>query len=310
MSKLKNRYDIQWEQLKHIQPSQKEKDALRARLLHTLKNESMENKPKKRYQWTGLLASCLFLLICGGGIWKVVSDGILQNQTIPRNANEQGAPINDEFSWKLKNARIEKSAIGWNIISDKTSSKVGEISVITQEEMEDITSSLPMFVDEKLEGFPYPMTMYIEHVKMMDTAIRYHFFVPIQDEKIAHFSFDYPKVEHAEIFQAMATLNIAGLTPSEKNEQLYVKHGYGSMLFPVGLDPISISSNEERYRWEYASTANYQMYLDKISSGYWKKESSKGTRTTLVSADGRQIVTITLEDSDLLYEFTYIDDEE
>lgn len=310
VGKLNNRYDDQIKHLRNIQPSQKEKDALRARLWHTLKNDPVQNTPKKRQQRTALLASCLFILICGGVIWKVFSDGVFQNQTLPRNAEEQEVPINDDFAWKLKGVQIKKSGTGWEIVSEKSSTKAGDISVITENEMEDIISSLPMFVTEKLNGYPYPMTMAIEHVKMMDTAIRYHFFVPIQDEKLAHFTFDYPKLEHAEIFQAMATLRIAGIAPSETKEQLYVKHGYDPMLFPVGLDPISISSNEERYRWEHASTANYQLYIDKITSGYWKKESSKGTKTTFASADGRQIVTITLEDSDLLYEFTYNLDEE
>lgn len=306
---LNNQFDDQWKQLKHLKPTQKEKDALKARLWHSLKNQSINRSPKRSFQWKALLSSCLFVLICSGFIWKVISDGTGPHTTEPRNAEEH-VSMDNKFSWKAKDVHIEKSSKGWEIYSQDSSNIVGIIEVVTEGEMKGITTGLAMFVEEELENFPYPTTMNIEHVKMMDTAIRYHFFIPIENEKFAHFSFDYPKLEHAEIFQAMGTLKIEGISPKQSKEPIYVKHGYGAMIFPVGLEPISLSPGEEKYHWEEASFTSYYQYLDKISEGYWKRESTKGATTTFVSGNGMEIVSITLKDKNLIYEFTYLHDDE
>ncbi|WP_335482851.1 hypothetical protein [Bacillus sp. JJ1773] len=304
---LSNQYDDQWKQLKNLMPTQMEKDALRVRLRQSIKNPSVNRFPKKNYQWTAILASCVFMLICGGVIWKVISDGTGPHTAEPRNAKEQ---IENPFSWGLKDVYIVQSSNTWDLYSKDSSAKVGEASIVDEEEMKRITASLPMFVKEELENFPYPTTLNIEHVKMMDTAIRYHFFVPMENQNFVHFSFDYPKLEHAEIFQAMATLRIEGKPPKQSEQPIYVKHGYGAMIFPVGLEPISLSPSEELYYWEEASFSAYHQYLDKISEGHWKRESSKEATTTFVSGNGMEIVSITLKDKNLIYEFTYLHDEE
>ncbi|WNS76302.1 hypothetical protein RRV45_04650 [Bacillus sp. DTU_2020_1000418_1_SI_GHA_SEK_038] len=307
---LNNPFDDQWKQLKHLYPTQKEKDALRARLWQSLKNQSVNRSPKRNFQWKALLASSLFVLICSGFIWKVISNGTGPHAGEQRNAEEQPITMDIRFSWEAKDVQIEKSSKGWDVYSKDSANKVGTIEVVTEEELKEITSSLAMFVKEELGNFPYPTTMNIEHVKRMDTAIRYHFFISMENEKFAHFSFDYPKLEHAEIFQAMATLKIAGISPVQSEEPIYVKHGYGAMIFPVGLEPISLSHAEEIYHWKEASLPAYHQYLDKILEGHWKREASKGTTATFVSGDGREIVSITLEDKYLIYEFTYLHDDQ
>ena len=309
---MNNQFDDQWKVLKSIRPETKEKDALRARLWQTLNSQSVSSKPKSSPQWTALAASCLFFLICGGVIWKLVFDGIHSNPAGHGNVAEQPIEMEGDYVFGMKGITIKRSEDGWDIISEKSANKVGTILEVSEEERNRITGSLPMYEEEELEYFPYPMTMYIEHVKTMDTALRYHFFIPIEKEKQAHFTFDYPKLEHAEIFQAMAALKIAGIAPAETKDPLYVKHGYQKLLFPVGIEPVSISSDEEIYYWEKASLANYQQYLEENSSNFlrWNREQINDTSTTLTSADGREIVTITLENKNLKYEFTYIHDEE
>jgi len=218
-----------------------------------------------------------------------------------------------EVSWELKDVYTKMTSDGWEIYRKNVVVPVGTINIISEEENAKLSSQLPMFVKTELKNFPYEMNMNIEHVKTMDTVQRYHFFIPLGNEKIAHFTFDYPKLEYAEIFQAMKTLTIEGITPKNEADQPYVNHGYGSMIFPVGLEPITMTGNEEIYHWENATLAKYNSYLEEITKGNitrWKKESETGRTTTFVSANGKEIVAITLEGKRLIYKFTNLYEEE
>lgn len=215
----------------------------------------------------------------------------------------------ERFSWALEDVYSKKADNGLELLQEKQSVPVGTVKEVTDEEMKSITSQLPMFVEKELEHFPYPMTMYIEHVKMMDTALRYHFFIP-NKEKWIYFTFDYPKLEYAEIFHAMSTLAYEDKKPYRHGEQLYVNHGYGLMLFPVGLKPYSITLYKEIYYWVEGSDKAYSKYIETLQTSGWKKISSDGKRHTFVSVDGNEVVSITWNGKELIYEFDYPNREE
>lgn len=298
---LKDHFDDQWKELQQLRPSSSQKDAMRIRIRQSIQVQSSSTIPNRIFQWKSILSACLLFLICASFLWV-----LLQDRTDPKTVDQP--EINFEtFSWKLEDVYGEKTSVGWTLYRKNKPLQVGSVKVVEEEEMNKIISSTAMYVNEDLENFPYPIQMYIEHVKMMDVALRYHFFVPMPDEKWVHFSFDYHQVEFAEIFQAMATLEIKGIEPYIHDEQLYVKHGYGNLIFPVGLKPISISSNKEMYRWEKASLKVFNDYLQKIErgNGYLRKTFEKGVPFTLVSNDGNQEVTITLEGKNITYEFYY-----
>lgn len=306
MSILNNFNDEQWKLLKQFRPSQDEKEALKSRLSKSIRNQSIDHSPKRSYQWRALVATCVFLFIGSGFIYAMI-----QKSEVPQTAVQQPMGIGD-ISWGLKGVFTERISNGWEIFRENMDVPVGAINIITEEEMETLTAQLPMFVKTELKNFPYETQMNIEHVKMMDTAQRYHFFIPIENGEIAHFTFDYPKLEYAEIFHAMKTLKIDGIEPNNGAAQVYVTHGYGNLIFPVGLEPISISLNKETYHWDAATPAKYNSYLEEITKGpliQWKKESENGETTTFVSANEKEIVTITLDGKRLIYEFTYLHDE-
>lgn len=306
VSILNNINDEQWKLLKQVRPSQSEKAALKARLSESIRNQSFYHTPKRSYQWKALFATCVFILICSGFIYKMI-----QTTQEPQTAVPQSVEMGD-ISWDLKDVSTKKTSEGWEIYRKNVDVPVGTIDIISEEEKDRLSGQLPMFVKTELKSFPYETIMNIEHVKTMDTIQRYHFFIPLGNEKMAHFTFDYPKLEYAEIFQAMKTLTIDGIKPKNESAQLYVKHGYGNMLFPVGLEPISITNSEEIYHWENATLAKYNSYLEEITKGsviHWKKESENGQTTTFVSANDKEIVTITLDGKRLIYEFTYLYEE-
>lgn len=306
MSILNNYNDEQWKLLKQLRPGQSEKAALKARLSESIRNQSIHHTSKKSYQWKALLATCVFILICGGFIYKMI-----QTTQEPQTAVPQSVEMG-EISWDLKDVFTKKTSEGWEIYRENVDVPVGTINIISEEEKDTLTAQLPMFVKTELKSFPYETIMNVEHVKTMDTIQRYHFFIPLGNEKMAHFTFDYPKLEYAEIFHAMKTLTIDGIKPKNEAAQLYVKHGYGSLIFPVGLDPISITNSEEIYHWENATLAKYNSYLEEITNStviHWKKESENGKTTTFVSANGKEIVNITLDEKRLIYEFTYLYEE-
>ncbi|MGE8203263.1 hypothetical protein ACQKP0_01675 [Heyndrickxia sp. NPDC080065] len=299
---MSKHYDNQWKLLQHLKPTIEEKEVTRSRIWKSMQDSpesSASNTPF--FLWKSILATCLFFFICGG-FWLFFQ----QESKVQHSGNESTIEFT-QFSWKLSDVYSKKSEGGLALFQINKSMQVGSVNEVTEKEMNEIINSLPMFVEEKLEHFPYPTSMYIEHVKMMDVVIRYHFFITLPEGKYLHFTFDYPKLEYADIFTAISTLRIKGMEPYIYHNQLYVTHGYGKMIFPVGIQPISISSNKEVYHWENVSSELYNSYLEKITEGLgnWKKKSTKNGSDTFVSRDGNEVVTITREGKTITYEFFY-----
>jgi hypothetical protein len=297
---LNNHFDDQWKALQQFKPTRNQKDAIRSRIKQSIEGHPLKSVPTRMIQWKSILSACLLFLICGSFLWMLLKD-----ESFTRNANQPEINIGS-FTWELDEVYAGKSDTGFAIYRKNKPLQVGTLHEVTEVEMNKILQSSAMFVHEQLDHFPYPTEMYIEHKKMMDVALRYHFFIPLTEEKWAHFTFDYQQLEFAEIFQVMATLEIKGMKPYEHDEQLYVKHGYGSMIYPVGLNPISISAQKEVYHWEKASLKAFNNYLENIHKSKWKgKPSESWRRVTFVSQDGNQEVTIILEGKKLTYEFFY-----
>lgn len=299
---LSKHYDKQWKLLKQLKPTSKEKEVTKLRIWESIQDSSESSTYNSPFiQWKSILATCLFFLICGG-VWLFFQ----QESKVQHSTNESTIDY-PQFTWKLNDVYNKKSKGGLALFQKNNSVQVGTVNEVTEEEMKILIHSLSISVEKKLEHFPYPTLMYIEHVKMPDVAIRYHFFITLQEGKYLHFSFDSPKLEHADIFTAISTLQIKGIKPYIHNTQLYVTHGYGKMIYPVGLQPISISANKEVYHWENVSSESYNSYLIKITEGMgnWKKKSTKKGSHSFVSRDGNEIVTITKKEKTLTYEYFY-----
>ncbi|WP_243296657.1 hypothetical protein [Bacillus litorisediminis] len=290
--------DSQWKLLQQIKPTADQNEKLRSRIWNTLQEHPEKIKGKRMLHVKPLLAASVFILLCGAFLMM-----FLQNSTQPFTQGERNF---SEFNWELKEVYAEESENGLTLYREGQSAPLGTVREITQEQMNEIVSGYAMYVEEILENFPYPTKMYIEHVKREDVGIRYHFFITPTEDAIIHFTFDYPKLEYAEIFQAVGTLQFNGIEPYRHNEPLYVTHGYGKMIYPVGLEPISISSNQtEIYYWEEATQAAFEDYLDKISTlSGWEKESEEGF-ITFNYGNGQEIISIHLNGKEITYQYSY-----
>lgn len=279
-----------WILLKSYKPSVVEKEVLKERISNSLSQESSSNQ-RKFLQWRGILATCLLALICGGLLWQLIEGSDGKQQSF--------------FSWELKDVHVEEK--NGELLLYQEDVPVGNVKEVTKEEQNQIISSSPMFVNEQLDNFPYPTTMYIEHVKTMETMQRYHFFIEDKDGKSIYFSFDYPKLEYAEIFDAMYKLRLKGREPYLHHEQLYVRHGYGELIFPVGLKPLTINTEKEVYYWDKASDETFNAYLHQIEEQLpaWERIANIFT-----SSNGDEVVKITLDEKELTYEFSYPNREE
>jgi hypothetical protein len=293
--------DDQWKLLQQVRPTRNQKEAMRTRIL-----ESIQTPPSRvsNFQWKGIVAACLLFLICGSFLLFIFQENTPSTSTGEMKMDQ------DLFSWKLDDVYGKKSGDGLDLYRKDQTVTVGVAEQVAAEKMSKIIKSAPMHEDQELENFPYPTHMYIEHVKMMDVALRYHFFIEVPGQPYIHFSFDYPKLEYAEIFTAMSTLQLKGIKPNKHNDPIYVKHGYGEMLFPVEIQPISISSSKEVYRWESASFKAFTAYLEKIEQDGWKKIFTNDQSHTFESGNGNEVVTISLEGKTITYEFYYPNQEE
>ncbi|MBP2241935.1 hypothetical protein J2Z40_002508 [Cytobacillus eiseniae] len=295
--------DDQWKQLQQVKSTSQEKEQIRQRVWQSMQSEIINKKPERFFHWQGIATACLIILICGSFL------GFIFQNTGEQNAEHPTIDYR-QFSWEIENIYTEQAEDSLEIYKEKQDMPVGTIKEVSGEEMESITTQSPMFVEKELENFPYPITMYIEHVKMMDTALRYHFFIP-NDEKWIYFTFDYPKLEYAEIFHAMSTIKFNDKKPYIHNHQLYVNHGYGTMLFPTGLTPYSITLYKEIYHGLAYSNKAYSSYIEAIeATGLWKKVASNGGRHTFISLDGNQEVSITWHGNEIIYELGYPNREE
>lgn len=293
--------DEQWKLLQGVRPTRAQKEVMRKRIL-----ESIHTPPARvsHFQWKSIAAACLLFLICGSFLFF-----IFQENTPSTTSGEM---VFDEelIRWNLNDVYAEKSGDDLELYKKDQTVTVGVAEQVAVEEMSKIIKGAPMYVEKELENFPYPTHMYIEHVKMMDVALRYHFFIEVPGQPSIHFSFDYPKLEHADILRAISTLQLKGIKPYKHKDPLYVNHGYGLMIFPIELEPISISSSKEVYHWEDASFKVFADYLEKIEQGGWKKTSNNERSHTFESGDGNEVVTITIDGKTITYEFFYPNQEE
>ncbi|MHC0039111.1 hypothetical protein [Pseudoneobacillus sp. C159] len=288
-------FDYQWKELQKFKPTPFEKATTRTRLEKTILNPKVS---KKTSYWQSILATGLLFFILGSFLWALLENS---QQQIAGQPEE----IIKVISWDLPDTEVRKAENdGWAIFRKNKPLQVGAINKVTLTEKNTIAATSAMFVEENLENFPYPTQMYIEHKKMENVALRYHFFIPLMDETWLHFTFDYNQLEFAEIFQAMATLNIKGKNPIKHQGQLYVKHGYGTLPYPVGIKPISINPHKEIYLWERGAPDIISEYYKKIQEHYELVSTTTNSRT-FISADGIQEVTITIKNKELTYDFVY-----
>ncbi|WHY75322.1 hypothetical protein QNH20_14320 [Neobacillus sp. WH10] len=300
-------FEDKWELLKQLGSTNIQKDAIRKRIQESIHHRPSKTSSMKFHQWKSITAVSLLFVIFGGFLFMLVKE-------YPKQNNSSNYTIDYEsFSWKLGGVTSKKTGDSLELYHKNDSIPFGTVSEVTEAEMNTIINSKPMFVNKELEHFPYKTFMYIEHVKMQDVAIRYYFFIPLTKEKWIQYTFDYPKIEYGDIFQAMSSLELKGKKPYHHDGALYVTHGYGRMIYPVDLEPISITSNKnEVYRWIGASTKAYNQYLEKIlhSNGNWQKESGEGLSNTFVSVDGNEVITISLNGNELTYEYFYPNQDE
>jgi hypothetical protein len=294
---LKDQYDDKWEMLKQLKPPAHKKEAIRRRIIGTIRTQTA--KRPRRFEWKNVVLTSLFLLISAGLLFQLQSDYQKEDVKVPANRG------NGSFNWGLENVYAEKTKEGFAFFQEGSSVQVGYAEEVSEEEQRKFTNTTPISVKKTLENFPYPTTLNIEHVKMMDVALRYHFFIN-DSNKIIHFSFDYPKLEYAEIFHFIATLKFTDREPYIHDEPLYVTHGYDTLPFPVGLEPVEKFGQKETYIWENTNAVNYSNYLQIIkSTGEWEERQASGASHIFDSTDGYVVVKITLEEKQITYEFSY-----
>ncbi|MFF2445743.1 hypothetical protein ACFVSW_01485 [Neobacillus sp. NPDC058068] len=301
-----NHFDDQWELLKQVGSTDRQKDAIRSRVRQSIAQAPSKARPFKFFQWKSIVAASLLVVIFGGFL-------IMLLEKSPKLNNADYFTVDDQlFSWKLEDVTSKKTGGQLELYYKNNPISFGTVKEVTEAEKNTTIASKSMFVNKELEHFPYKTSIYIEHVKMQDVVIRYYFFIPLTAEKWLQFTFDYPKLEYANIFKAMSTIELKGKKPYHHNEPLYVTYGYERMIYPVDLEQVSETPNNyEVYRWEGASTKAYNKYVEKILEDVdWQKKSAKGLSTTFVSVTFQNEVTITLNGNELTYEYVYHEQDE
>jgi hypothetical protein len=296
-----SQFDQEWKELQKLKPSDTQKTIARARLQNTIQSQSNVKK-SHHWNWQSVLSTCLLFMIFGGLLWWLLPN---EEQPLPHTAEQpETETIGKPFSWNLKDLYAEKTETGWALFKKNKPLQVGSINEVTLSEKNAIISNSAMFVKEELENFPYPTEMYIEHKKMENVAQRYHFFIANSDGAWYHFTLDYSLLEYAEIFQVIASLKLQGIKPYQHNDQLYAKHGYRTLLYPVGIEPISIEPLQERYYWDKATPEAILDYFAKIGE-HWRIIGSTTSSHTFMSADNLEEVTISFRGKELSYDFVY-----
>lgn len=307
MSKLQ---DSEWEKLRSFVPPEEGKDSVRRRIWKSIRSDSNTPVRKNRFQWLLPFAASLFILI--GGTLLLLN---LNGNTVGENREEpiiqvESLPLSsDQFGWGLDNVYVEEENDRLAIYEVGEKVPVGGINEVNESEKQEIIQTHSMFVDNELENFPYKTEIYIEHVKMEDTALRYHFFIP-SNGKWYHFSIDYPKLEYADIFYLIATLKIKGTEPYIHDEPLYVTHGYDSFPFPVDLMPVTVDYDDEVYVWRNPSAEKFALYLEKIEESGWRRVPGAGKENTFEDHTGIQTITVRWEDDRLIYHSVYENQDE
>ncbi|WP_210366077.1 hypothetical protein [Bacillus sp. REN3] len=303
---MSNPFHEDWKSLQQFRTSAEDKNTLKHKIRLSLRNQNIETSRKKRLDWKNLVLTCLFLLISGGilsqlpdSVPKELEPGSKTNATVGSGFVHKGS-----FSWEPGSVTSKKIKDGYAIYHNDASVQVGKITEVSENEQQKIVYSKPISFEKEYQHFPYPTHMYIEHVKMADVVLRYHFFV-VAANKTFHFSLDYPKLDHSDIFSMMATLVYSEQKPYIHHEPLFVTHGYDDLPYPVGLKVERQDGENVEYLWEEASQKAFTLYIEKIEET-GRIEINKGTGShTFESQDGNQIVKLTLDGKQLTYEFSY-----
>lgn len=303
---MRKHSDEQWDLLKTITPGADESKRMKSKLIFSIRSQTALKEKHKIFELKNIVLTALFLFISAGLM--------IQLQKHYQNTDRLGQyhTINDfSLKWDLESVYSEKNEEDFAFFEEGNPEQVGMAEFVTDGEKEKIINTSAIHMSKEMEKFPYPTTLYIEHVKMMDVALRYHFFVEAGKE-IMHFSFDYPKLDYAEIFQVISSLDFVEPKPYRHNQQLYVNHGYGNLPYPVGLTPVELIENTEKYEWEKGSSPEkFKDYVDKIkSTGEWKQINGGGSSYTFESNDGLEIVTISINGQEILYKYSYPNREE
>lgn len=302
---MKNHPEDKWEVLKKVEPTETEMSVTRSKILATIRTKPAPRKWHTNFDWKYIVLTSLFLIISAGTLIQ------LQSAQPKIGLSNSEAKNEADFTWNLDKVYSKKEGDSYVFFKKGVTAQIGFAEDVTGSKKTDIFQSKPIHVEKEMENFPYPTTLYIEHVKMQEVSLRYHFLVTA-GEHVTHFSFDYPKLDYAEIFQLVASLNFKGSAPYKHGEQLYVTHGYDNLPYPVGLEPVNeYGENTEKYTWEKVSNKEFSQYLEKIkSTGEWKEQKGGGTSYTFESVTGYVIVKITLDGRMITYEYTYPKQEE
>jgi hypothetical protein len=297
---LKTPSEQNWAVLKSFTPGEEERNRMRDNIKASIRAQTGHKEKDGRFAWKNLLYTAIFLIISGGLLVQ-----LQQHDQYPERPGESQNVGDFNLSWDLDSVYSEKNANGFVFFEEGNPEQVGMAEFVNVGEKEKLLNTKAINTEKEMANFPYPTSLYIEHVKMMDVSLRYHFFVKVGKETM-HFSFDYPKLEYAEIFQLISSLDFINLQPYQHDEQLYVTHGYGSFPYPVGLRPLELSGNTETYMWDKGIPQNANDYIENIrASGLWKQIKGAGSSYTFESTDRSEIVKISLQGKEITYEFSY-----
>jgi hypothetical protein len=301
---MKNPLEDRWKVLKNVEPTEFQKSMISKRILSSLRNRPAPKRQIINIHLKYVMLTCLFLFLSAGALYQLQVNHSKNGSSVL----EPGTAL--DFTWDLEKVTSKKNGSQRAFYKEGSSVLVGYAEDITNSKTEELLKNKPIQTEKELENFPYPTTLYIEHVKMHDTALRYHFIVTA-GEHITHFSFDYPKLSHAEIFQLAASLSYKSQAPYLHPEQLYVTYGYDTLPYPVGLEPIKkFMQNTERYLWEKGSKTEFKNYLNKIrTSGEWIEKQGGGDSYTFASSTGYVVVKISFVNNELVYEYSYPEQE-
>ncbi|WP_214907671.1 hypothetical protein [Bacillus sp. ISL-55] len=278
---------------------------MRSRIRSSIRDQAGLKVKQRIYGVKNVVLTALFVIISSGLLIQ------LQQYYQSPEGSGQSQTVNEfSLNWDLESIYSEKNKEGYAFYEKGNPEQVGMAEFVTDEEKNKIINTSAMNMAKEMVNFPYPTSLYIEHVKMMDVSLRYHFFVEAGKETI-HFSFDYPKLEYAEIFQVISSLDFIEPKPYRHKEQLYVTHGYGNLPYPVGLSPVESIGDIEKYVWEQGLPEQFKEYIDQIkSTGIWKQINDGVSSYTFESADGSEVVEISLKGKEITYQYSYPDREE
>lgn len=294
--------DEQWELLKKVTPGEGERDRMRLKIRSSIRTIKPQKKKERTFDLKNVVFTSLFLLLSAGLLFQV------QNYDQQEDRSGQSHTVMKfSLNWDLDTVYSERSPEGYEFYKNGESEKVGFFQFVSERKKKEIIGSKAMHIENELQNFPYPTKLYIEHVKMMDVSLRYHFFVEA-GKNILYFSFDYPKLEYAEIFQIIGSLDLKNPAPYQHEQPLFVMHGYGKLPYPVGLQPAEIDGGKEKYTWERVTDQTMKDYLDNIqATGVWKHTGGGGPSYIFESLDGMEKVEITRNEKEITYQYSYPD---